>query len=170
LPAEAASATSFQLPSTNDGLWIHTLKKISYHTHLNSEQVPQETILSWPSLHRYNNSQKARGIPDVSANGLNTLIAVGGKWGLTGGTSASAPIVGSIITLINEERIKIGKGRVGFINPVLYANPWALNDIVEGANPGCGTNGFNAVDGWDPVTGLGTLNFEELLRVWMALP
>jgi tripeptidyl-peptidase-1 len=80
------------------------------------------------------------------------------------------PIMGSIITLINEQRIKAGKSPVGFINPVLYANPWALSDIIEGGNPGCGTNGFDAVDGWDPVAGLRTPNFEKLLEVWMALP
>jgi hypothetical protein len=36
---------------------------------------------------------------------------------------------------------------VGFINPVLYANPAALNDITSGGNAGCGTNGFTAVPG-----------------------
>ncbi|PMD12023.1 subtilisin-like protein [Hyaloscypha hepaticicola] len=101
---------------------------------------------------QYNNTRRVRGIPDVSANGLNVLIAVGGKWVLSGGTSTSAPIVGSIITLINEQRIKAGKGP------------------SKEEKPGCGTNGFDAVEGWDPVTGLRTLDLEKLLRVWMALP
>ena len=43
---------------------------------------------------------------------------------------------------------------MGFINPVLYANPSALNDITKGNNPGCLTSGFSAVSGWDPVTGM----------------
>ncbi|KDQ18021.1 hypothetical protein BOTBODRAFT_104857, partial [Botryobasidium botryosum FD-172 SS1] len=30
-----------------------------------------------------------------------------------------------------------------------------LNDITMGGNQGCGTPGFTAVPGWDPVTGLG---------------
>ena len=85
------------------------------------------------------------------------------------GTSASAPIVGSVISLINEQRLHAGKSTVGFINPVLYANPSALNDITSGDNPGCGTNGFTAVSGWDPVTGLGTPNYQKLLAIWMAL-
>lgn len=71
------------------------------------------------------------------------------------GREASAPTVGSIINLINEKRIQAGKGPVGFINPVLYANPQILNDVTNGNNPGCGTTGFEAVVGWDPVTGLG---------------
>jgi hypothetical protein len=39
------------------------------------------------------------------------------------------------------------KGPVGFISPVLYANPWALNDIKKGWNRGCRTSGFRAVTG-----------------------
>jgi tripeptidyl-peptidase-1 len=59
---------------------------------------------------------------------------------------------------------------VGFINPVLYANPGVLNDIKKGNNPGCGTDGFQAVKGWDPVTGLGTPNYGKMLSLWMGLP
>jgi tripeptidyl-peptidase-1 len=36
-----------------------------------------------------------------------------------------------------------------------YANPEAFNDVTEGSNPGCGSPGFTAAKGWDPVTGLG---------------
>lgn len=39
-----------------------------------------------------------------------------------------------------------------------------------GNNPGSGTQGFSAVKGWDPVTGLGTPNYLKLLDVVMALP
>jgi tripeptidyl-peptidase-1 len=58
---------------------------------------------------------------------------------------------------------------VGFLNPVLYANPNALNDITSGNNPGCGTQGFSAVNGWDPITGLGTPNFQKLVDVYLSL-
>ena len=116
---------------------------------------------------QYNNSQAVRGYPDVSANGANYVVAVDGSLSLIFGTSASAPTFGSIITLINEERVKAGKPTVGFINPTLYANPSAFNDIVSGGNQGCGTPGFTAVEGWDPVTGLGTPNYEKLLQVFM---
>jgi tripeptidyl-peptidase I len=118
----------------------------------------------------YNNTGKSRAIPDISANGANYLVAIDGAGTLIYGTSASAPTVGSIITLINNQRANAGKKPVGFINPVLYANPSALNDIKKGNNPGCLTNGFSAVSGWDPVTGLGTPNYTKLLKVFMALP
>ncbi|KAK6389686.1 hypothetical protein LTR95_019698, partial [Oleoguttula sp. CCFEE 5521] len=83
---------------------------------------------------------------------------------------ASAPIIGGIVTLLNEERLAVGKGPIGFLNPVLYSHPWALNDVVNGSNPGCGTNGFSASPGWDPVTGLGTPKYEELKKIFPSLP
>ena len=33
-----------------------------------------------------------------------------------------------------------------------------------GYNPGCGTAGFEVVEGWDPATGLGTPTFPALLK------
>jgi tripeptidyl-peptidase-1 len=59
---------------------------------------------------------------------------------------------------------------LGFINPVLYAHPEILNDITNGTNPGCGTEGFKAVKGWDPASGLGTPNYGKMLRLWLSLP
>jgi tripeptidyl-peptidase-1 len=119
---------------------------------------------------QYNNSQAVRGYPDLVAIGSNIMIASAGIINSADGTSASAPIVSSLITMINQERLAAGKSTVGFINPVLYANPSALNDITSGDNPGCGTNGFTAVPGWDPVSGLGSPDYLRLSKVWLALP
>ncbi|KAI1111587.1 peptidase S8/S53 domain-containing protein [Nemania sp. NC0429] len=118
----------------------------------------------------YNNSGKARGFPDVAAIGLNVATVWNGSTYGVGGTSASAPIFAGIVTLLNEERIAIGKGPIGFLNPTLYKHPEAFNDITIGNNPGCGTDGFNATPGWDPVTGLGTPNYEKLLPIFLRLP
>jgi tripeptidyl-peptidase-1 len=49
-------------------------------------------------------------------------------------------------------------------------NPEVFNDITQGSNPGCGTQGFSAAKGWDPVTGLGTPNYPEMLDLFMSLP
>ncbi|KAF4555101.1 Pro-kumamolisin activation domain-containing protein 1 [Elsinoe fawcettii] len=118
----------------------------------------------------YNATGRARGFPDVSAIGLNVATVFDGQTLGVGGTSASAPIFAGIVTLLNEARIAAGKGPIGFLNPTLYANPDAFNDITIGSNPGCGTGGFNATPGWDPVTGLGTPNFQKLREVFLALP
>ncbi|KAJ8066000.1 hypothetical protein OCU04_005094 [Sclerotinia nivalis] len=119
---------------------------------------------------QYNNSQTTRGYPDISANGVNYVVAVDGEFSLVYGTSASSPVVGAIFTLINAARINAGKAPVGFVNPVLYAHPGVLNDITSGGNQGCGTAGFTAVKGWDPVTGLGTPNYPKLLNLYLSLP
>ncbi|KDQ08487.1 hypothetical protein BOTBODRAFT_645757 [Botryobasidium botryosum FD-172 SS1] len=117
---------------------------------------------------QYNNSQATRGFPDISANGANYVVAINGNFSLAFGTSASSPVVGSIFTLINDARFAAGLGPIGFVNPMLYKHPEALNDITMGGNQGCGTPGFTAVPGWDPVTGLGTPNFEKLLALFLS--
>jgi len=92
---------------------------------------------------------------------------------MKGGTSMAAPVVASIFTLINEERLAAGKSPVGFVNPTLYANPQMFNDITIGnqsLGAPCAGNGFYCVPGWDPVTGLGTPKYNEWLEVFMALP
>jgi tripeptidyl-peptidase I len=118
----------------------------------------------------FNNSGTTRAFPDVSANGANYVVAVNGSFSLVYGTSASTPVFGAIVTLINEARLAVGKGPVGFINPVLYAHPEVLNDVTLGTNPGCGTVGFSAQPGWDPVTGLGTPNFPKMVALFLSLP
>ncbi|KAH9844650.1 Pro-kumamolisin, activation domain [Teratosphaeria destructans] len=118
---------------------------------------------------RFNNSQNTRGLPDISANGANYVVAIDGEWALVYGTSASSPTLGSILTLINEARLEAGKSTIGFINPVAYANPSVFNDVTQGGNEGCGTAGFSASPGWDPVTGLGTPNYPKMLDLWLSL-
>ncbi|KAL7941112.1 peptidase S8/S53 domain-containing protein [Trichoderma barbatum] len=116
-----------------------------------------------------------RGYPDVAAVGENQLIIYNGEFGLIGGTSLSAPLWGSMLTLINEKRIAAGKSTLGFINPALYQHPEVFNDITEGNNNACSSPdqttawGFPAAAGWDPVTGLGSPNFAALEKVLVAL-
>ncbi|KAK2757453.1 protease s8 tripeptidyl peptidase [Colletotrichum kahawae] len=111
-----------------------------------------------------------RGMPDVSAISQNLATFVDLDYGLISGTSAATPLFASLITIINEHRLQAGKAPVGFINPTLYANPHIFNDITSGNNEGCNTKGFSAVPGWDPVTGLGTPRFPEILKLFMSLP
>ncbi|KAJ7509870.1 family S53 protease [Mycena galericulata] len=100
-----------------------------------------------------------RGYPDVSAQGENVQIVSGGTTEGVDGTSCSSPIFASVVGLINDQLISAGKSPLGFLNPFLYANADALNDVTAGSNPGCGVT---AKAGWDPVTGLGTPNFAAL--------
>ncbi|EME50290.1 hypothetical protein DOTSEDRAFT_68978 [Dothistroma septosporum NZE10] len=122
------------------------------------------------SSSQFNNSQQTRGFPDISANGANYVVAIDGQWALVFGTSASSPTLGSVLTLINEARFNVGKGSIGFVNPTAYAHPEVFNDVTQGGNQGCGTAGFQATAGWDPVTGLGTPNYPKMLALWLGLP
>ncbi|KAL7920588.1 subtilisin-like protein [Trichoderma austrokoningii] len=118
----------------------------------------------------FNATRIGRGFPDVSALASTYLVYVESVLETVYGTSASAPVFASIIALVNNERLHAGKPPVGFINPVLYAHPEALNDITTGANLGCGADpAFRATEGWDAVTGLGSPDFERLKDVFMNI-
>jgi tripeptidyl-peptidase-1 len=105
----------------------------------------EATLATWWSensypytARQYNNSQKTRGYPDISANAANYIVAAGGQFNLVSGTSAASPVIASLITHVNDALLNAGKSVVGFLNPVLYAHPEVLNDITSGDNPGCG--------------------------------
>ncbi|KAF8912455.1 peptidase S8/S53 domain-containing protein [Mucidula mucida] len=114
----------------------------------------------------YNSS--GRAYPDVAAQGSGFRVVIGGTVNSVGGTSASSPTVAGIIALLNDYRLSNGQSSLGFINPLIYANPDGFNDITSGTNPGCDTDGFEAGEGWDPVTGLGTPDFVKLQAIVKA--
>ncbi|KAH9062382.1 subtilisin-like protein [Lactarius vividus] len=105
-----------------------------------------------------------RGIPDIAAQAVGSRIFLNGDEQEESGTSLSTPIVAGIISLLNDWLISRGQEPLGFLNPWLYGRGFrGLTDITEGSNPGCNMDGFSAIVGWDPVTGLGTPNFHEML-------
>jgi tripeptidyl-peptidase-1 len=128
-----------------------------------------------------------RGIPDVSAVGVNFMVYISGGVSGVSGTSASTPTVAGIIGLVNDKRMAAGQAPLGFLNPFLYQNPGvcccmgvcfsvvsdcilfiiliqAFRDILLGENNGGDLlqAAFLATKGWDPVTGLGTPNYGAL--------
>ena len=60
-----------------------------------------------------------------------------------------------VISLLNDFLISHNKAPLGELNPLLYhlsrQGNEAINDVTSGENPGCGTPGFKATTGWDPV-------------------
>ncbi|KAF2647999.1 subtilisin-like protein [Lophiostoma macrostomum CBS 122681] len=119
-----------------------------------------------------------RGFPDVAAQGYGYKVYDKGVVKGYQGTSCSAPAFAGIVALLNDARLQKGQPVLGFLNPLLYSSPDALNDITLGGSTGCdgharfhgAPNGspviphasWNATAGWDPVTGLGTPNFPAL--------
>ncbi len=93
-----------------------------------------------------------RGVPDICADAdpqTGYAIRVDGGDFVFGGTSAVAPLWAGLVALLNAASGR----RLGFANPLLYANPGVLNDIVEGDN-----GAYSAAVGWDACTGLGSPN------------
>merc|ERR1711937_899832 len=115
-----------------------------------------------------------RGSPDVSLLGEQFEVYTSGWNGgllkmAVGGTSASTPSWGAIISLLNEECLSASGGSktLGFVNPLFYQNADAFNDITKGSNA-IGNNaasGWKCTSGWDAATGLGTPKFTNLQSV-----
>jgi tripeptidyl-peptidase-1 len=119
-------------------------------------------------------ASQGRAYPDISFLGNNYEFVINGEIWLISGTSASAPAFASLITLANSLRIANGKPKLGFLNPLIYNKILAnsITDITEGNNRCCTfnenfccPNGWDASRGWDPVTGLGVLDFKEFIDV-----
>jgi subtilase family serine protease len=72
-------------------------------------------------------------------------------WMVFGGTSASAPIIGSVYALSGNT--------TGYANALPYAHTSALFDVTSGSNGTCPTTQWcTARAGWDGPSGLGTPN------------
>ncbi|KAI3324132.1 tripeptidyl-peptidase 1 precursor [Xylariaceae sp. AK1471] len=111
-------------------------------------------------------NKKGRAYPDIAAQGLYFAYFWNGTEGVISGTSASTPLMSGILSLVNDALLASGKRPLGFLNPWLYSVGFkGLNDITQGSAVGCGVDGFPAVKGWDPVTGLGTPDFPKLVKL-----
>lgn len=116
-----------------------------------------------------------RDVPDVSMAASTHdgfLVVENGELYVIGGTSASSPSFAGIMALVNQ---KTGSPQ-GTPNPTLYALAALeanhttahsyFHDITNGSNTVPGVTGYNAVAGYDPATGLGTVNANDLVNFW----
>lgn len=113
-----------------------------------------------------------RGYPDVSAlGGTKTpyCVRTGGSFAGVAGTSASSPVVGGVFAKLNGLRLAGGKPPLGFLNPFIYQNPSAFQDVTSGMNGNGRKYGFTAIKGWDAATGFGTPDYEALSKVVMEI-
>ena len=104
-----------------------------------------------------------RGVPDVAGNaspetGYNVLFD--GQSQVVGGTSAVAPLWAALIALLNQQR----GSNIGFANLALYQNAEnGFHDITQGNN-----GNYSATRGWDPCTGLGLPDGNQLSPIFAA--
>jgi len=113
-----------------------------------------------------------RGYPDVSMAGYNYEVVDGGKTLALSGTSASSPVFAGLVTLVNSQRIANGKSALGFLNTALYQNTDIFNLVGGGENNCtagrvCCDEGFYANgNGWDPLTGLGSVDYVKFAKAF----
>jgi kumamolisin len=119
-----------------------------------------------------------RVIPDVAADAsANTgyFVVVDGQGGVSGGTSASAPLWAALIALINTS---LGAGKqAGYLTPLLYQQGSSGNilgqdvcrDITTGDNSTAAIGGYAAGPGYDAVTGWGVPNGNALLTALRSI-
>jgi len=131
-----------------------------------------------PDSDRY--PKDALGLPDISAQSVEYIIAYESAFYTVDGTSCSSPTVAGMFAAINMKRVSEGKETMGFLNPALYymysqqGDDYNMffNDVVQGYNEGCSSDdyvGWYAAEGWDPVTGCGTPKFNDMLMFFSEL-
>jgi tripeptidyl-peptidase-1 len=129
-----------------------------------------------------NFSKGGRAYPDISVVSHNCPTWINGLLMGVDGTSCSSPIFAGIVSILNDNQVKRGKSKLGFISPLLYkmydSDPSIFTDYTEGNNwcteNGCcpvredgGSNyGYLATYGYDPVYGLGTPNVGKMIE-WL---
>lgn len=118
-----------------------------------------------------------RGYPDISLLGSSYMTQIGGSWYAVSGTSASCPVFGGMVSLVNAARLALGKTAVGWLNPTLYSRQALyVKDITSGKNncgagdyDWCCSQGYHATPGWDPATGLGSIDFNLFKNVIVSI-
>eukprot|EP01040_Poterioochromonas_malhamensis_P004350 gene4350-4663_t len=101
-----------------------------FQTVMGTDKRPSQTKVPY--------SSSGRGYPDVSLLAHRYLIIMAGTARYVDGTSASAPVFGAMVSLVNQRRKAAGKSLMGWINPFLYQySSHFTNDITVGKN-NCG--------------------------------
>ncbi|MGA7931479.1 MAG: S53 family peptidase [Candidatus Sulfotelmatobacter sp.] len=116
-------------------------------------------------------STTVRNVPDVAAeaNTDNYTCDQGSCSGDYGGTSFAAPRWAGFLALVNQQVTSGGNSSLGFLNPAIYSigqSPSYNNDfhdITSGNNNNGQGHSFNAVVGYDLVTGWGSPNGQNLI-------
>jgi subtilase family serine protease len=118
-------------------------------------------------------STSVRNVPDVAAeaNTDNYACDQGSCAGDYGGTSFAAPRWAGFLALVNQQVVASGSSTVGFLNPIIYpiARGASYNEVFHDITSGNNNNGqgqsYNAVVGYDLVTGWGSPNGQNLINL-----
>jgi len=166
--------------TTGGGFAIYTTETRPTWQDYVVKQYLKENI-TFPNSSYWN--RHGRGYPDVTDNAHNCPV-----WGISDrsndpkyydvdGTSCSSPLFAAKVALINSYLQSVGKRTLGFMNPLLYLvsqeypNVFKQPDFITNThcteyrccNDDFGYNAPNDNIPWNPVSGLGQMNFGLLL-------
>jgi hypothetical protein len=179
--ADGSTALSY-IPET---AWNDTAQagSLSATTGGYSAAYPRPSWQIGPGVANYN----ARQVPDISftASAIHDpyLIYQTGGMVQTGGTSAGTPFFAGVVAVLNQYAVANGiqaRPGLGNINPRLYqlaqTTRGIFHDVTTGSNivpctvgtVDCttGAYGYNTGPGYDPVTGLGSIDIANLFENW----
>ncbi|MBH1988868.1 MAG: S8 family serine peptidase [Myxococcaceae bacterium] len=151
------------------------------HAETPAYQIPviNQYVDRFPSKRR-----EGRGYPDLSMIAVNLVFVYNKTQNIASGTSLSTPIMAGIFSLLNSQMKINGKPLLGNINRLLYEYKIPFYDIVLGNNFAGGfdegvysdqnysyiylqydeNKGYEATNGWDPVTGFGAIMYNDSLN------
>ncbi len=86
-------------------------------------------------------ASSGRGYPDVSVVGGRRnpyCVALdGSNFVGIAGTSGAASMFAAMVAILNNARMQVGKSSLGFVNPLLYANPQCFKDVNDYSRNNC---------------------------------
>lgn len=166
-------ASGFPAPGSEAAIGLSSGGFSDYFAMPDYQKSVVQTYLSksgLPSTSKYGVNVSGRAYPDIAAQATNFCVPPFGC-GIAG-TSCATPTASGIIAALNDARLAAGKSSLGFLNPLLYSlgGTDSFQDITTGSGSGClFGSGWPATEGWDAVTGLGTLNYKNMVKAVLAL-
>ena len=142
--------------------------------------VPDISLDSSPNDAGYlycSSDSTSTGISGSCASGFRD--SAGTYLTVAGGTSFAAPIFAGMLAILNQKQNSTGQGLINSTLYTLAANSStyasAFHDITSGSNActagssycsTAGTSEYSATTGYDEATGLGSIDFYNLMMVW----
>lgn len=162
---EVVSSTATGSRITSGGMFSRVFPRPSY-----ADAAASAYFARAPSLPTFPFNRTGSFSADVSMVGHNYPVSIAGRTQSVDGTSASTPAMAAVIAVVNAGRAAAGMPPVGLFTPALYTDSAvqaAFYDVTSGNNA-CGetvccSSGFEAVQGWDPASGVGTPRVQKLM-------
>ena len=148
-----------------------------FSTLFSSPSYQQGSIHSYSknmnNLRHSTHNVSGRGYPDISMLNSNYMLVSENKRECLFSPRISAYLFSSMVSQINIARERAGLSHLGFLNPALYVthdkNSSYIRDIASSEiecvrSSRCCVDGISAAVGWDPVSGIGSVDLDMMYK------